>query len=162
MTRDEVLALAPTHPIRRALEAAERELRDDAPSARIVAAHDVASSGKRRSTPCVREGAGLDSLTEGRVFDLARATYPTAAIFAHVAFPLPAVSVPPKMRRFTVDLIVRVPLDGGGFDLEAWEAKSPKAVESRDFVLRWGAFKAAYGIRSRLFRAERGGLKEEA
>ena len=126
------------------------------------ARHAKPAKGRRRSTPCVREGVRLDSLTEGKVFDLARATYPDAAIFAHVAFPLPAVSVPPKMRRFTVDLIMRVPLDGGGFDLEAWEAKSPKAVESRDFVLRWGAFKAAYGIRSRLFRAERGGIVEEA
>ncbi len=178
MTRDEILALPPGNRIRRALEREEARASivvipngplDGLEVARVLVVPDrstaidkrvARSTSSRRGVRCEREGHVLDSQAEGLMWDHARSVFPRAAFFPHVAYPLPGVSTDGKIRRFTVDLLIRVPRPGGGYDLHAWEAKGPKKLESRDFILRWGAFRTTYGIPTRLFRARAGRLEE--
>ena len=133
------------------------------PTGDAVKRPDLSRRTKYRATPTTRDGIRFASKTEAALYDMAKRE-PGAVVIPHVRFPLHAITTAGEpCAWFTPDLLVlRLDLSGERWAVECYEAKGPRALESRDYALRARAFKATYkDIPLRVWRKQRGELVED-
>lgn len=123
------------------------------------------AASKYRATPTHVDGIRFASKTEAALYEWAKSI--GYIIVPHVRFPLYCLTSPGIAASwFTPDLTLFCPVttttNADCVVVECWEAKGPRACESRDYALRARAFVRSYpAIRLRVFRKVGGEFVED-